>query len=129
MSSKSDRDNRSNQLNPNNSAYDNSRGHGQSDDDDDGMVVRRLTGAEALERALARMSQEIREKERNRPVETLFRAAFVALIGPVKVIEFSVASTSFFGGKAGNEDLAEILVEEIGRQLRIRWKSGLALQA
>lgn len=34
MSSKSDRDNRSNQLNPNNSAYSSSRGIGAYDDDD-----------------------------------------------------------------------------------------------
>lgn len=35
MTSKSDRDNHANQLNPNNDAYWSSRGHGRGDDDDD----------------------------------------------------------------------------------------------
>jgi hypothetical protein len=46
----------------------------------------------------------------------------------VKIIEFNVASSPFLGGEAANEDLAEILVDEIGRQLRIKWNSCLASQ-
>lgn len=41
MSSKSDRDNRSNQLNPNNDAYHSSRGSSRGDDDDDFVMARR----------------------------------------------------------------------------------------
>lgn len=130
MSSKSDRDNRSNQLNPNNDAYHSSRGSNRPDDDNDNGSAgsQRLTGSERWDRAVARLSHEIHERARNQPVETTFRAAFVALTGAVKIIEFSVATSPFLGGEAANEDLAEILIDEIGRQLSIQWDSCFASQ-
>lgn len=48
MSSKSDRDNRSNQLNPNNSAYSSSRGIGGYDDDDGERYVSPRWGLNSL---------------------------------------------------------------------------------
>jgi hypothetical protein len=127
VSAKSDRDNRSNQLNPNNNAYHSSRGHGRDDDDEAQSGRQYLGTVDAGERAAEILAREMWERERNRPVETTFRAAFVALTGIVKVIQFSSVTSPGLGGRSANEDFAEILVSEIGRQLGLKWQSDLGL--
>ncbi len=89
MSSKDDRDNRANQLNPNNDAYYNSRGIDRESDDDDydydccaGIGI-----GKALHEMFAREDRERRQWEDNQPVYERFKLDFLSLDGQKSHLE------------------------------------------
>jgi hypothetical protein len=133
MSSKSDRDNRSNQLNPNNDAYHSSREHKRSGEDDDvggGRWERRF--ADEMGRFIAQEERRIYEQERDRPEVGVYVGVFVGLDGTRAFLPIKLSAKPFMGNRqsarACSEDFAELIVEEIGRQLILRWGCPLALQ-
>ena len=135
MSSKSDRDNRSNQLNPNNEAYYSSRGSerpGKDDNDDIGARRRVLDIGEELSRSFAREEHRRYMQERDRPEVGTYVGIFVGLDGTTALIPIKLSANPFMGNRDGararNEDFAELVVGEIGRQLILRWGCPLALR-
>lgn len=133
MSAKSDRDNRSNQLNPNNDAYYSSRGNERLDEDDDIDARRQaLDIGEELSRSFAREEHCRYMQERDRPEVGTYVGIFVGLDGTTAVIPIKLSANPFMGNRDGararNEDFAELVVGEIGRQLILRWGCPLALR-
>jgi hypothetical protein len=135
MSSKTDRDNHSNQLNPNNDAYYSSRGRERSgrDDDEDRGTERPVRDiAERLSRYFAQEEHRRRRQEQDRPQVSMFVGVFVGLDGTTALIPFALSAKPLMGDRQGaetrNEDFAELLVRETGRQLIARWRCPLALQ-
>jgi len=133
MSAKSDRDNRSNQLNPNNDAYYSLRGNEQPGEDDEiGAGRRVLDIGEELSRSFAREEHSRRMQERDRPEVGTYVGIFVGLDGTTALIPIKLSANPFMGNRQGararNEDFAELLVGEIGRQLILRWGCPLALR-
>lgn len=133
MSAKSDRDNRSNQLNPNNDAYYSSRGSERSGEDDDMGAGQRVLdiGAE-LSRFFAQEEHRRYMQERDRPEVGTYVGIFVGLNGTTALIPIKLSANPFMGNRDGararNEDFAELVVGEIGRQLILRWGCPLALR-
>lgn len=133
MSAKSDRDNRSNQLNPNNDAYYSSRGNERLGEDDDiGAKRRVLDIGEELSRSFAREEHRRYMKKRDRPEVGTYVGIFVGLDGTTALIPIKLSASPFMGNRDGartrNEDFAELVVGEIGRQLILRWGCPLALR-
>jgi hypothetical protein len=138
MSAKSDRDNRSNQLNQNNDAYYSSRGSeraGEAGDDNHedigvGRQVRDI--GEELSRYFAQEEHSRRMQERDRPEIGMYVGIFVGLDGTTAFIPIKLSANPFMGNREGararNEDFAELVVGEIGRQLILRWGCPLALR-
>jgi hypothetical protein len=133
MSTKSDRDNRSNQLNPNNGAYYSSRGN-ERPGESDGIGARRrvLDIGEELSRSFAREEHRRYMQERDRPEVGTYVGIFVGLDGTTALIPIKLSANPFMGNRDGararNEDFAELVVGEIGRQLILRWGCPLALR-
>lgn len=133
MSAKSDRDNRSNQLNPNNDAYYSSRGSERSGEDDDmGAGRRMLDIGEELSRFFAQEERRRYMQERDCSEVGTYVGIFVGLDGRTALIPIKLSSNPFMGNgdsaRARNEDFAELMVGEIGRQLILRWGCPLALR-
>jgi hypothetical protein len=122
MSSKSDLDNRSNQLNPNNPAYASSRG-GTSHDDDGCHEVSPLTKSLYATPSTPTWVSEERD----------YVLGFVGVCGQVRLVQFSLKTTSsncrYFGRRpdAMQTEYLEHFCENVRRMFRMRW-SGLSFQ-
>jgi hypothetical protein len=120
MSSKNDRDNRSNQLNPNSAAYESSRSEGRRDDsDDDGVATS----------ALSRRSSPLTWVRDERD----FALGFVGHHGQVRLIRFRLNiphlnSDLFPRAESRFDDFLEHLSNHVSRMLRVRWGGGIALR-
>lgn len=114
MSSKSDRDNRSNQLNPNNAAYASSRGGNRDDDDCDSTAVRhRLFSLPAPPTWI----DDVRD----------YALGYVGIHGQVRFIRFQlsveVLARSGLSWQYGeHESFLEYFCENVSRMLCGRWQ-------
>lgn len=120
MSSKSDRDNRSNQLNSNNIAFSSSRSSGGSDDsnDDFGEKGRNAGGVSEV-------------NQHHQVFRHAFRLHFIGMEGQSRNLRFVAESRTILGdakhGQFECDELAELMFGEIRRQLIIEWHMPLAL--
>lgn len=122
MASKADLDNHSNQLNPNNVEYSNSRGWDR-DEEDEGFT----NIGERHNRGGASIFNHPEEFTQG------FRLAVVSLTGRALYIAFRTSHRSFLkiinpaqSAIIRNEDFAELLHNEIARQLSQLWRERLA---
>lgn len=130
MSSKSDRDNHSNQLNRNNAAYSSSRGWTKGRDDDgadyeDGCApVRRLSPEEE------RWQEQVREANRRMantdPVERDFHFDFVTLDGRIYAHRVTIRISNPHLSRYSAQEVLEECFNRIWQALRLAAKAPLA---
>lgn len=116
MSSKSDRDNRSNQLNPNNAAYASARSW-HRDDDDDGYDSIAARHEQCPPLSPITWGDDVRD----------YALGFVGSHGQVRLIRFQLSVKTLVASvlnrpDAKHEDFLEHFCENVSRLFRGRWR-------